>query len=250
MKKKSKLDIIIQARIGSSRLKGKVLKNYRKLNLLTILMERLKKCKNVNDIIICTTNLKEDNKIAKFCKKKKIKFFRGKKNDVLSRYYHTAKKFRTDIIIRITSDCPLVDYRIINTMIEFYLKKKIDYYANTYPLPTNYPDGMDVEIFNFKTLKNSFIKAKLPSEREHVTPYMYNSGRFITTRKYRFCVDYQEDFLLLKNIIDSFKNKIYSVSMYQLIKFVKRKKHLINYQKHIKRNEGWTSVLIKDEKFK
>ena len=127
MKKKSKLDIIIQARIGSSRLKGKVLKNYRKLNLLSILMERLKKCKNVNDIIICTTNLKEDNKMAKFCKKKNIKFFRGKKNDVLSRYYNCTLDLNSnDTITRVTGDNIFPDGKFIKKALEIFYKKKLE----------------------------------------------------------------------------------------------------------------------------
>ena len=92
MKKQSKLDIIIQARIGSTRLRGKVLKHYKNLTPLKILIERLKYCKNINEIIICTTKLKEDKEIIKFCKKENIKYFKGSKNDVLSRYFLTAKK--------------------------------------------------------------------------------------------------------------------------------------------------------------
>ena len=257
MKKKSKLDIIIQARIGSTRLKGKVLKNYKNLTPLKILIERLKYCKNINEIIICTTKLKEDKRIIKFCKKENIKYFKGSKNDVLSRHFFTAKKFKSDAIVRITSDCPLIDYRIINQMTSFFLKKKVDYYANTYPLPTTYPDGMDIEIFNYKTLKAAHNKARLPSEREHVTPYMYNSGKFLTIRKslkkdlskFRFCIDYKKDFILLKKFINHFKKTIYTVSMYQLISFLKKKPNLIKYQKNINRNEGWTSSLKKDEAY-
>ena len=114
MKNRKKVDIIIQARIGSTRLKGKVLKKHKGLTPLKIMIERLKHCKKINDVIICTTRLAEDNKVVKFCKKENIKFYRGSKNDVLSRYYETAIKFRSKIIIRVTSDCPLVDYRIIN----------------------------------------------------------------------------------------------------------------------------------------
>lgn len=258
MKNRKKVDIIIQARIGSTRLKGKVLKKHKGLTPLKIMIERLKHCKKINDVIICTTRLAEDNKVVKFCKKENIKFYRGSKNDVLSRYYETAIKFRSKIIIRVTSDCPLVDYRIINNMLNMFLKSKIDYYANTYPLPTMYPDGMDVEIFNFSTLKITNKNAILPSEREHVTPYMYNSNKFKFKKKnlrknlskYRFCIDYKNDFNFFKKILNHFENKVYNIKMSELVNFVKKNPRIIKYQKLIKRNEGWSSVLLKDEKFK
>jgi spore coat polysaccharide biosynthesis protein SpsF (cytidylyltransferase family) len=258
MKNEKKVDIIIQARIGSTRLKGKVLKKHRGLTPLKIMTGRLKYCNKIKDVIICTTRLLEDNRIVKFCKKENIKFYRGSKNDVLSRYYETAKKFRSEIIVRVTSDCPLVDYRIINNMLNTFLKSSIDYYANTYPLPTMYPDGMDIEIFNFSTLKITNKKAILPSEREHVTPYMYNSNKFKFKRKdlkkdlskYRFCIDYKNDFNLFKKILNHFKNKVYNINMIELVNYVKKNPRLIEYQKLIKRNEGWSSILLKDEKFK
>jgi spore coat polysaccharide biosynthesis protein SpsF (cytidylyltransferase family) len=103
-------------------------------------------------------------------------------------------------------------------------------------MPTNYPDGMDIEIFNFKTLKNTFYNAKLPSEREHVTIYMWKSGKFKIKKKtikknfskYRFCIDYNKDFIFLKKIINKFKEKIFNVSMLQLINFCKKNNKIIN----------------------
>jgi len=258
MDNKHKVDIIIQARIGSTRLKGKVLKNYKGTTPLKIMIERLKQCKKIRNITICTTKLLEDNKIVNFCKKEKIKFYRGSKNDVLSRYYETAKKFKSKIIIRVTSDCPLVDYRIIDNMLNNFLKSKNEYYANSYPLPTTYPDGMDIEIFKYSALKKTNKEALLPSEREHVTPYIYNSKKFKFKRKdlkkdlskYRFCIDYEKDFSLFCKLIDHFGKRIYNVDMMDLVNYVKKNSKLIKYQKFIKRNEGWTSVLVKDEKFK
>lgn len=258
MKNKKKTDVIIQARIGSARLKGKVLKKYKNYSSLKILIERLKRCKKITDIIICTTKLVEDDKIIKFCKKENIKFFRGAQHNVLSRYYYCAKKFNSKNIIRITSDCPLVDFRLINSMLNTFLKLKVDYYANTYPLPTTYPDGMDIEIFSFLTLKKTYMQAKLPSEKEHVTPYIYNSKKFKIKRRdlkknfsnFRFCIDYKSDFNFFVSLIKYFKNKVYTISMLDLINHVKKRPGLIYYQRKIKRNEGWKSSLKKDENFK
>ena len=118
-------DTIIQARMNSSRLPNKVLLNYKDLTPLSILIKRLKKSKYLKRIIIATTKKRIDNKIVKFCIKNKIFFFRGDENNVLKRYYLTAKKFKVKRIIRITSDCPFVDYRILDKMIKNFTKKKL-----------------------------------------------------------------------------------------------------------------------------
>ena len=250
--------LIIQARMGSTRLPNKILLNYKKVTPLNILIKRLKNSKYIDEIFIATTRNKADKKIVNFCKKNSLKYFRGSTNNVLSRYHHTAKKFRIENIIRVTSDCPLVDYRIIDQMIKIYKKKKIDYLANTYPLPTKYPDGMDIEIFSKKTLQKSYNNAFLPSEKEHVTPYMWKYNKFKIYKKtyqkdlskYRFCIDYPKDFKLLCSLINNFKSKIYDLSMENIVNFVKKNPSLIYYQKNIKRNEGWSSSLKKDKKYK
>jgi len=251
-------DTIIQARMNSSRLPNKVLLNYKNLTPLFVLIKRLKKSRYLKRIIIATTKKKSDDKIVKFCKENKIFFFRGDENNVLKRYYLAAKKFKVKRIIRITSDCPLIDYRLLDKMIKNFTKKKIDYYSNCLPLPCRYPDGMDIEIFTFKTLQKTFNKAILPSEKEHVTNYMWGKNNFKIAKKnikenlsnYRFTIDYKKDFTFFCKIIDNFgKNKINSISMKELINFTKKNLNLISYQKKIKRNQGWASSLIKDKKF-
>jgi spore coat polysaccharide biosynthesis protein SpsF len=249
---------IIQARMNSSRLPNKILLNYKNLSPLSILIKRLDKSKYLKKIIIATTTKKKDDKIVDFCKENKVSFFRGNENNVLQRYYLAAKKFKVKKIIRITSDCPLIDFRILDQMIKNFKKKKIDYYSNAYPLPCRYPDGMDIEIFTFKTLEKTFKKAALPSEKEHVTNYMWGKNNFKIAKKnikedlsnYRFTIDYKKDFIFLCKIIDSFgRNKISSISMKELINFTKKNLDLISYQKKIKRNQGWKSSYIKDKKF-
>ncbi len=249
---------IIQARMNSSRLPNKVLLNYKNLSPLSILIKRLGKSKYLKKIIIATTTSKKDNKIVNFCKKNKVSFFRGDENNVLQRYYLAAKKFKVKKIIRITSDCPLIDFRILDQMIKNFKKKKIDYYSNAYPLPSRYPDGMDIEIFTYRTLKKTYKKAILPSEKEHVTNYMWKKNNFKIAKKnikedlsnYRFTIDYKKDYIFLCKVIDSFgKDKINSISMKDLINFTKKNLDLISYQKKIKRNQGWKNALIKDKKF-
>ena len=116
--------IIIQARLGSSRLPGKVLINYKNYTLLSVLHQRLKRSQKIKDVIIATTKKREDNEIVKFCKNNSIKYFRGSENNVLNRYYQTAKKFNIKNIIRITADCPFIDPTILDKMIIEFKKKK------------------------------------------------------------------------------------------------------------------------------
>jgi spore coat polysaccharide biosynthesis protein SpsF len=249
---------IIQARTNSSRLPNKILLNYKNITPLSVLIKRLTKSKYLQKIIIATTTKKNDDKIVKFCNENNILCFRGDENNVLKRYYLAAKKFKINKIVRITSDCPLVDYRILDQMIRVFKRKKIDYYANSLPLPSKYPDGMDIEIFTFKTLKTTFRKALLPSEKEHVTHYMWKKNNFNILKKktnnnlskYRFTIDYKEDFFFFCKLIDKFGiNKIHTISMNDLINFVKKNQYLIKYQKKIKRNQGWESSIIKDTKY-
>ena len=201
--------VIIQARMGSSRLPGKVLKSYDNINSLDIIIEKLKNIKEINKIILATTKKKEDYIFYNYCKKKNIYFFRGAENNVLKRFYDCAKVFKLKNIIRITSDCPFVDIHTIKKMINIQKKKKFDYLANTYPLPCKFPDGSDIEIFKFSTLKKTFENSRLPSDKEHVTKYMWESKKFkikkIDTRKdlstYRYTIDTEKDFKLFCQIL-------------------------------------------------
>jgi spore coat polysaccharide biosynthesis protein SpsF len=248
---------IIQARMSSTRLPKKILLQYKKISPLDFLIKRLKKSKYLKDIIVATTKKKIDNKIVNFCKKKKIKYFRGDENNVLKRYYLAAKKNKVKNIVRITSDCPLVDYRIIDEMIKSF-NKKIDYYANSYPLPCTYPDGMDIEIFTFNALEKTFKNAILPSETEHVTIYMWKSKKFKLKKKnlkkdisyLRFTIDYKNDFKLFCKLLDIFgKKKLINITMNELVEYVLKNPKIISYQKYIKRNQGWGKSYILDKKF-
>ena len=129
-----KFDVVIQARMGSNRMHGKVLKIYKNFSILDILIKRVKKLNLINKIIVSTTIKKKDDKIVAFCKKNKILYFRGSEKNVLSRYYKTAVKFKLKNIVRLTSDCPLIDINTLEKMIKNYKKFKVDFYSNTlYP---------------------------------------------------------------------------------------------------------------------
>ena len=245
---------IIQARTNSSRLPNKILLNYKNISPLSVLVKRLSKSKCLKKIIIATTTKKNDDKIVKFCNENKILCFRGDENNVLKRYYLAAKKFKINKIVRITSDCPLVDYRILDQMIRVFKRKKIDYYANSLPLPSKYPDGMDIEIFTFKTLKTTFRKALLPSEKEHVTQYILNNpnnfqiGNIENPENFsdiRLTVDHKIDFDLVKIIIENFPNE-HVFTLNEVLAFFKKNPKLRQMNSHILFNEGYLKSLKED----
>lgn len=198
---------IVQARMNSKRLPGKVLmKLNKRFNVLEFLIIRLKKSKEISKIIVACTKNKKDEKIIRYLKKMKIDFFRGSEPNVLQRYYEAAKKFKADVIIRITSDCPFSDPKLIDKFLKIFKKSNYDYYGNT--KPRTFPDGLDIEIFNFKTLKKAKKMCKSKFDLEHVTPYMLRSnslrrGNFNLSKdlsKLRITLDTKMDLRFIRKI--------------------------------------------------
>ena len=235
---KKKIAAIIQARMGSSRLPKKAMKKVLGKPLLYYMISQIKKSKTVNDIIIATSIKKENNEIRNFCKKNKIKCFSGSEKNVLSRYYKTAREYKSDVIVRLTSDCPLIDPKIIDTCVKKFLRSNYKFVANTSPPEKlTFPDGMDVEVFSFKTLKYANANCKLKSDLEHVTPFIWrNKKKFkqykINLKKnlshLRLTVDYREDFLLIKKIITYFQAKKLQLSLNNMVDYLFSNKDLIN----------------------
>jgi len=203
-----KISAIIQARMTSTRLPGKVLMNIGGKSMVWHVVNRLKHSKKLDDIILAIPDTKKNDILEKFAKDSKVKYFRGSEEDVLSRYYETAKKFKCDVIVRITSDCPLIDPKIVDLLIEKYLSSNVDY---TKALMTTFPRGLDVEVFDFKALKKAYRKAKEPYQREHVTPYIYENTKifkvgFVSAKgnlkhpEVRLVVDTKEDLKLVREI--------------------------------------------------
>ena len=249
------LGIVIQARMGSKRLPGKVLKQFKNISPLKILVDKIKFIKLKNLIIVATTNQKKDKKIVNFCIDNKIKYFTGSDENVLERYYKCSKKFNIKNIVRLTADCPFLDLSLLKRMILLFKKKKYSYLSNAYPLPCKFPDGSDIEIFTFKALKDAYLNAKMPSEKEHVTNYIYKNKNNKIKRidlkknysKFRYTIDNINDFKIFIEILKSFSyEKIIKLKYYQICKFLKKNTQLTKYQKKIKRNYGWKSALKKD----
>lgn len=208
--------LITQARSGSTRLPEKVLKKINSESLLEIHLKRLNKCKDVTKIIVATTDKPEDKVIYDYALDRNFYSFKGSESDVLDRFYQAVRTEKPDWIVRVTSDCPLIDPILVDKLIKFaHNNKNIDYCSNT--LVENYPDGQDIEVFKFSALEAAWKNANLLSEREHVTPYIRNNSDFkgaslFTALNYpcasnyskiRMTVDEPRDFDLIKVLINN-----------------------------------------------
>lgn len=220
---------IIQARMGSTRLPGKILKNIMDKPLLHYQIERLNKCEFLDDILVATTDKKIEEPIINLCEMLKINIFRGSEQNVLSRYYDAAKCYKADVIVRLTSDCPLIDPKVVDKVIKEFLKSNVDYASNT--LIRTYPRGMDVEVFSMSTLEIAFIDAIEQFEREHVTPYIYMNRSLFKTLNveydsdesiHRWTVDTEEDFLLIEKILNNLYPSNKNFSMEDVLSLIKQ----------------------------
>lgn len=181
--------IIVQARMTSARLPGKVLKKVLGKPLLTYQIERMQRVKFADELIIATTTNKEDDVIVELCEQLAIPFYRGSENDVLRRYYEAAAHFEAQTIVRLTSDCPLIDPDVVDEIImEFQSKQKhCDYVSNT--IERTFPRGLDTEVFSFPALEQAYLKATQPFEREHVTPYIYLHPEVFRVKQVKSSID-------------------------------------------------------------
>ena len=234
---------IVQARHGSTRLPGKILKEISGKPMLWHVVNRLSFSKLIDKIVITTTTDSEDDKTEQFCKNYKIDYFRGSVDDVLSRYYETAKLFSADIIIRITSDCPMIDPEIIDQMLRLFLRgsDECDYISNV--IDRTFPRGLDTEIFTFNALEKAMNDAATPYEREHVTPYIYNhkdkfkTKNFFNNKDYsfhRWTVDTEEDFRLIEELYKAVYNPEKIFLFEDVLKIFKQKPELIKINQHIR----------------
>ncbi len=210
LKTSPKIVTIIQARLGSSRLPGKVMLPLAGKPLILRMYERVACSKYAGKIIVAITKDQDDNDLYKLCKKNNIETFRGNSLDLLDRHYQAVKQYETDAVVKIPSDCPLIDPEIIDKVILYYInnRDKYDFVSNLHP-PT-YPDGNDVEIMSFKALENAWINAKKDFEREHTTPYIWENPDkfrignvvwdkgFDYSMTHRFTIDYKEDYEFIK----------------------------------------------------
>ncbi len=168
---------ITQARTNSTRLPKKVLKEVNGENLLTLHVKRILKSKRINKLVVATTVNPDDGVIEVEINKLGIEAFKGSESDVLDRFYQAIQRHgEPDFIVRLTADCPLIDAELIDKVIDYAIKNNLDYCSNT--LEVSYPDGQDIEVMTYASLKRAWREAKLDSEREHVTPYIWKNSTF------------------------------------------------------------------------
>tara|TARA_S200000501_G_scaffold378448_2_gene441112 strand:+ start:636 stop:1364 length:729 start_codon:yes stop_codon:yes gene_type:complete len=238
-----KIGIIIQARMLSTRLPGKVLKkiNNNKV-VLEMISKRLEHVENKTDIIFATSKNKADDKIEEFCRKKKYAFFRGDEKNVLKRYYEAAKSFNLDVVVRCNADCPLIDSKIVNKVILEFLNSDADYVSNI--LKPSFPVGMHTEVFSFKSLKKAFKEASDEEELEHVTPYFYRNPEKFKLKNvkhsedlshHRWTLDYKEDLNLISKIYFELKNKDI-FSMEEILEVFEKQPTLFDINSHYKKD--------------
>jgi spore coat polysaccharide biosynthesis protein SpsF len=205
---------IIQARMGSTRLPGKVLKDLGGETVLARVVNRTRRATLLDEVVVATSVLPADDAIARECEGLRVACFRGDQVDVLDRYYRAAQRFAADVVVRITADCPLIDPELIDATIRSSLDQKTDYASNS--LARTYPRGLDVEVFTADALARAWSAAKEEYQRIHVTPYLYeNPESFkvisiageVDHSKYRWTLDTAEDLELLRAVYKHFGNR-------------------------------------------
>lgn len=239
--KEKNIVIIVQARMNSTRLFGKVMKNIEDKPMLWHIINRLRYCKMVDNIVVATSINKLDDIIEKFCKENNINYYRGSEEDVLDRYYQASKIFKANIIVRITSDCPLIDPKIVDLVIETHLKSGADYTSNI--IKRTFPRGLDTEVFNFDIFEKINKMAKEKYQREHVTIYFYENPSLFKLKNVenekdlsylRWAVDEKEDLLFVKEIYKRlYKNKEIFY-MEDVLSILEKEPYLIKINENIK----------------
>lgn len=239
---------IIQARMGSTRLPGKVLKKINGKPLLLLQLERVKEAKYIDKIVIATSTLEKDDEIENFSKKYGIDCFRGSEDDVLSRYYECAKMYDADTIVRLTADCPLSDPKIIDDVIQKFFNDRVDYCANTVPIASaTFPDGTDVEVFSNSALVKAFNEIKDAHFREHVTFQFWQTNEYKSSQligkenlsNYRLTVDYPEDFEVVEYIFNELDKKNDFGYLNDIIKILESNTCIKKLNSHYTFGQGW-----------
>lgn len=244
---------VLQARLSSTRLPGKVLLPLLGRPMLFRQWERLQRCKKVDRWVLATSTDSSDDSLEAFCREHHLDCFRGDMQDVLDRFYQAALPLKPDHVLRVTGDCPLIDPEVVDQVAAFYLAGRYDYASNTNP-PT-FPDGLDVEIFRFESLQQARSEAKLASQREHVTPFLHQNpqrfklGNFKNARDLsglRWTVDTREDFIFIQQVYERLyaANPEFSTQdVLSLLETVPALKQ-VNAMHH--RNEGYEKSLRED----
>jgi glutamate-1-semialdehyde 2,1-aminomutase len=234
---------IVQARMGSTRFPKKVMKLINGKPMIELLLARLSLSKKIDKIILGTSQDTINKPLIEHVERIGYSYYQGREMNVLERFYEAAKIYNPEIVIRITGDCPLVDYKVVDEVLEMYEKSDFDYVCNA--LPPTFPDGLDVEVFSFNSLKEAYNNAVTDYEKEHVTVYIqesekYRRGNLFHSKDYsaeRWTVDEPEDFTVIENVFNYFHPRI-DFSWLEVINLLENQPKLFHANRHLTRNEG------------
>jgi len=244
---------IIQARMGSSRLPGKVLMDINGKPMLWHVVNRLRQSSLLGQVVVATTVDPSDDPIATMCRDSRFPCFRGSVNDVLDRYYQAALLTDADVIVRSTADCPLLDAAVVDEVIDAYLKGSCDYASNVNP--STYPDGLDVEVFGMKSFGDVWSKAVKKSEREHVTPYyrehpelfrQSNVANAVDLSGMRWTVDEPADLEFVRSVYGRMGREIFSMA--EVVTLLRKDPALAGINSGFMRNEGYMKSLEQESR--
>ncbi len=241
--KNKNIVIVTQARTGSTRLPGKIVMPLSGKPLLVRMVERIEAAKVTKTVVVATTYDNEDDKVEELCKEHGFNCFRGHPTDLLERHYKAGKEYNADIVVKIPSDVPLIDPKVIDRVINYYLENedRYDFVSNLHP--ATYPDGNDVEVMPMRVLETAYNEAKLPMEREHTTPYIWeNKDRFRVgnvewesgkdySMSHRFTIDYKEDYDFISRIYDELYESNPKFGLDDILKLLEEKPEIYDLNK-------------------
>jgi spore coat polysaccharide biosynthesis protein SpsF len=242
---------IIQARMASTRLPGKVMADLAGKPLVERVVERTRLAASLDLVLVATSDRPSDDPLASHCAARDILCFRGSQDDVLDRYYRAASEIGADVIVRLTADCPLLDPGVIDSVVETFRSGEFDYVSNT--LRPTYPDGLDTEVFGREALDRAWRKATLSSEREHVTPYIWkhpdqfrvgNVANEEDLSALRWTVDEPQDLEFVRRVYTSLGNRQFSMS--DVLAVLREYPDLAEINGGFARNEGYQKSLRED----
>ncbi len=253
----TKIIAILQARMTSSRLPGKVLRQIVGKPMLWHQINRVKRAREYDRLIIATSSDPSDDPIAELCRELKTECFRGNLDNVLDRYYRAAQNYEPDFVVRLTGDCPLADPEVIDAAVRFTVENGFDYASNS--LEPTFPNGLDVEVFTFAALEKAWKEAELPSQKEHVTPYInrqpdkFKIGHFKQRNDLsymRWTVDEPRDFEFVSAVYDALYHENPNFNTEDILELLRCRPELTEINGNIERNEGFKKSLKLDEEFK
>ncbi|MFY7867781.1 cytidylyltransferase domain-containing protein [Roseateles sp.] len=242
---------IVQARMSSTRLPGKVLMPLAGRPVLAHVVERLQQCKTLDEIVIATSDDISDDAIQRWCEDHRIHCFRGNLHDVLDRYFQAAKQFSASAVVRITADCPALDPAIVDEVVQGFHAGDYDFYG----LAGEFPDGLDCTVFAFRALERAWREATLPSQREHVGPYiekqpdLFKNGglhKFLGLSHLRWTLDEERDYRFLQAVFERLDQPGRPFSAQDVLALLEREPQLQELNQHIIRNEGYLKSLAAD----